>query len=100
MAIPRKGMREIHTLSGRVDQVAVPYKAYMQVTCLEMEKLRRRRERNSAHQRIADLDARLGEIEAEKESLLRAVGERISDEPTKAESAGPRTSTGGFKFRY
>ena len=100
MATPRRGMREIHTLSGRVDQVSVPYKAYMQITCLEMEKLRRQRESASAHPRIANLDARLGEIEAEKESLLRAVGERTSGEPTKAERAGPRTSTGGFKFRY
>ena len=59
MAIPRKGLREIRSLSGRQDRVHLPYQAYMQITCLEMEKARRGSERKSALQRIANLDARL-----------------------------------------
>jgi len=38
MAVPTKGLTNIRTLSGRVDQVSLPYRSYMQITCLEMEK--------------------------------------------------------------
>lgn len=104
MAIPRKGLREIRTLSGRVDRVALPYKAYMQITCLEMEKLRRSSEKSSAGQRVANLDARLQEIEVEKEALLQSVGERTCNKPINAPSTQPKhvshRSTGGFKVRY
>ena len=41
MAIPTKGINNIRTLSGRVDQLSLPYRSYMQITCLEMEKARR-----------------------------------------------------------
>ncbi len=104
MTIPRRGLREIRTLSGRADQVVLPYKAYMQITCLEMEKLRRQREKNNARQRILDLDARLVEIEAEKELLLKAVGERNNAKCLDAAGAGSRSghraSTGGLRLRY
>jgi len=48
MAIPTKRLnRHSHPL-GRVDQVSLPYRSYMQITCLEMEKARRDMERKSA----------------------------------------------------
>ena len=104
MAIPRRGLTNIRTLSGRVDQVALPFRAYMQITCLEMEKSRRDKERAAASKRVEDIDARLGEIAQEQQELFRAVAD-----PKKAASsrlpglevkpARPR-STGGFKIRY
>jgi hypothetical protein len=84
MAIPTKSVRDIKTLSGRVDQASLPYRAYMKLSCLEMEKARRLRERESASQRIANIDARLQEIEAEEEELLQSVGH-----PTHAEADCP-----------
>ena len=56
---PRKVSTIIRTLSGRVDQLSLPYRSYMQITCLEMEKARRDMEHKSASQRIALIDARL-----------------------------------------
>jgi len=75
MAVPVRGLRNIRTLSGRVDHMSVPYRAYMQITCLEMEKARREAERHSASRRIADIDTRLQEIEAEKTAILRKLSE-------------------------
>ena len=72
MAMPRRTLRDIRTISGRVDRVANPYMAYMQITCLEMEKVRKGRERASMLQRMQLLDNRLRDIEAEKAMLLRA----------------------------
>ncbi len=48
MADARRGLRDIPTLSGRVDRVSLPYRAYLKISCLEMEKVRRARERVAA----------------------------------------------------
>ena len=108
MAIPRRnirGVQDIRTLSGRVDQTHHPYKKYMKLACLEMEKARRDKERGSAIDRVKNIDARFQEIEAEKAALLQNLGERNSDTPTTdAKGAEPRTGLrrgkGGFKIRY
>jgi len=106
MAIPGKGLNSLRTLSGRVDKVALPYRAYMQITCLEMEKSRRDRERNSAKERIASLDARLKEIDAAKQELLKVVSPSDGAAPAPARvghlevKPEPRRSGGGFKIRY
>lgn len=113
MAMPRKTMRDIRTLSGKVDRIANPHMAYMQITCLEMEKARKGRERASALQRVESIDGRLREIEAEKAALLQALTERAVSSgsqgaaPTAGiKSAGNgnrfavRRSTGGVRLRY
>lgn len=114
MSVPRKTMRDIKTLSGRVDRIANPYMAYMQITCLEMEKARKGREKASALHRLENLEARLREIEIEKASLLRALSERGSAPASGTathgsaihESAGPGSrpasgrGAGGLKLRY
>lgn len=104
MSTTIRGLRDIRTISGRVNQLSVPYKSYMQVACLEMEKFRRNIERNSAHQRVAAIDARLGEIEHQKAVLLdgadrTAVDLRTSDLES---TSGPDSSTArpGFKLSY
>jgi len=104
MAIPTKGLNNIHTLSGRVDRVSLPYRSYMQITCLEMERARRGMERKSASLRIALIDARLDQIEKAKLDLLQAVA--TPDRATPGRLPGldlkptPRRSAGGFKIRY
>jgi hypothetical protein len=104
MAALRKGLGDLHTLSGRVDQDSLSYRAYMKVTCLEMEKVRRGRERASARQRIANIDARLKEVEAEKAALLQSVEGRTGDRSLKLRGlevrSAPRRSMGGLKIRY
>ena len=104
MAIPTKGLTNIRTLSGRVDQVSLPYRSYMQITCLEMEKARRDMERKSASRRIALIDARLDEIEKAKQELLQAVATPGQGTPARLPGLelkpAPRRSAGGFKIRY
>ena len=106
MAIPRKTMRDIRTLSGKVDRIANPYMAYMQITCLEMEKARKGRERESALQRMEVIDGRLRDIETEKAALVRALAARAAPPvtapaPTNLGSRpAPSRTSGGLKLRY
>jgi ppGpp synthetase/RelA/SpoT-type nucleotidyltranferase len=104
MAIPAKGLNQIRTLSGRTDQLSVPYRSYMQISCLEMERARRNMERKSASQRIEFLDARIKEIEKSKQELLQAVAALSEKVPvrqpeSRLESASQH-NTSGFKIRY
>ena len=106
MGIPRKGLREIRTLAGRQDAVCVPYRAYMQITCLEMEKARRWCERKAALQRISSLETRLMEIETEKAVLLRVLENQRTERGRSSTglSGGDQKpasrSTRGFRLRY
>lgn len=95
-------LRDIRTLSGRSDEASLPHRAYMKLACLEMEKARRRTERNSTTERIKSIDARIQEIEIEEAALRQALG---------GEAAGPRCAAPGnapplrgkkrpFKVRY
>jgi hypothetical protein len=98
MAIPARGLRNLRALSGNVDQVVVPHQAYMQITCLEMERTRRGNERRSSSRHIAEIDQRLHEIDTEKEKLLAALAEPRSARPPV--DGPPRRPRGGFKLRY
>jgi hypothetical protein len=104
MAIPPKGLNQIRTLSGRTDRLSLPYRSYMQISCLEMERVRRNTERKSASQRIALIDARIEEIEKTKQDLLKAMAIASQEVPTRLPSPGPelapRRNTGGFRIRY
>jgi hypothetical protein len=104
MAIPTKGVNNIRTLSGRADQVSLPYRIYMQVTCLEMERTRRDKERQSASQRIMEIDARLKEIDQAKQELLQAVSTKGKGLPARLPGLELkptiRRGASGFKIRY
>ena len=92
MPIPVRGLRNLRTLSGRVDKVPAPYRAYMQITCLEMERARRGAERRSAGRRIVEIDTRMAEIEEEKREILSLLAQ---------DRAGrPRPLPGRMKIRY
>ncbi|MEW6350793.1 MAG: hypothetical protein AB1646_17160 [Thermodesulfobacteriota bacterium] len=102
-----RGLKDIHTRSGRVESAAVPYMAYMKIGCLEMEKARRERERFSAETRIRNINTRLSEIEAEKGDLLTRLGERsVRDFPKPANVGKKEGRTDerhpgpGFKLKY
>jgi len=109
MAIAKRnirGLQDIRTLSGRVDQTSLPYKAYMKVASLEMEKVRRGKERESASFRVKNIDARVEEIEDEKAALLQALAKRDKGRPTDARDSGakpepplPRSGR-GLRLRY
>jgi len=70
----RRGLQDMRTLSGRVDEAALPHRAYMKLACLELEKARRKIERNSAVQRTRDIDARIRDIETEQAAVRQTMG--------------------------
>lgn len=101
MGGPRKilrGLQDVRTLSGRVDKSSDPYLGYMKVSCLEMEKFRRGKERASALHRVQSIDARFREIEAEKAALLQALGGNSG--AGGEQKPAPRQNNGRFKIRY
>ena len=99
-----RGVQDIRTISGRVNENTIPYKAYMKLSILEMEKYRRGKEKTSALERVQNIDQRFKDIEAEREEIIRSLEARgtprqrlpIVDVP----AAAPRTTTGPFKIRY
>ena len=101
-----KGVQDIKTLSGRADEGTIPYKAYMKLSILEMEKFRRGKEKQSALERVRKIDQRFQDIEAERQKImiaLEAKGIRRQRLPGLEEplpTAAPRTTTGPFKIKY
>ncbi|MDQ7782300.1 MAG: hypothetical protein RDU20_05460 [Desulfomonilaceae bacterium] len=99
-----RGLRDIRTHAGRVESADVPYMRFMKISALEMEKARRETEKFSAEARIRNIDLRLAEIEAEKETLLAGEGgkrrEAVSG-PGGERSARDRREGGkGFRIKY
>lgn len=84
-----RGVREIRTYSGRVDAVGLPYLAFMKISCLEMEKARREKEKSSALARIRNIDARILDIENEKKAILEGLGIKNKDAPNLAGNRRP-----------
>jgi hypothetical protein len=98
MTIPRRGIQDIRTLTGKVRKATIPHEAYLRISHIEMEKARKTQESEKARQLMADIAARLQEIEVEKENLLRTMGERGGNiAPARI---GPPRSPGGFKIKY
>jgi hypothetical protein len=110
MAIPKiniRGLQNIRSHSGRSDQVSEPYRAFLRIGCLEMEKARRGKEKESAMLRVKAIDERFRDIDAEKDKLLKeldlrnniAVGIGV---PRKKSNPGfnPNRTPGGVKISY
>ena len=103
-----RGMKDIRTRSGAQDKVVVPYKAYMAITALEMEKVRRQIEHANLIVRLNKVNARLRTVEEEKAALLERLNKEAveqpgqqpikSSRPTKDSPAGAQG--GVFKFQY
>jgi len=81
-----------------VKKATLPHEAYLRISHIEMEKARKTQESEKAKQLVADIAARIQEIEAEKDDLLRTVGEReLGAGLSRSE---PSKKSGGFKIRY
>ncbi len=74
MAIPRRGLQDIRTLTGKVRKATLPHEAYLRISHIEMEKARKTLESEKARQMMADIAARLAEIEAEKDRSVAVDG--------------------------
>jgi len=98
MTIPRRGIQDIRTLTGKVRKATIPHEAYLRISHIEMEKARKTLESEKARQLMADIAARLAEIEAEKASLLQALAE--GGGKLVPGRTGPPRHTGGFKIKY
>lgn len=113
MAIPLKRVRDIRTHMGRSPGNRAPYELFMQVSALEMERARRGKERAAAMLRVASIEARFKEIDAEKTRLLAAASlalsggelgpaDRQAAEKARREAvlgvSQPRA--GGFRIKY
>jgi hypothetical protein len=94
-----KGLRDIKTQAGRVEVAAVPHRAYMKLSCLEMERFRKDMERRSALARVAIIDARIEEIDAEKARITEALGAVVGVIPGRSLPVRQRAD-GGFRLRY
>ncbi len=97
MALPRRGIQDIRTLTGKVRKATIPHEAYLRISHIEMEKARKTLESEKARQLMADIAARLAEIEAEKEALLQGLRDGGSAPSVRS---GPPKKMGGFKVRY
>jgi hypothetical protein len=103
-----RGVKDIRTRSGTPDQVIVPYKAYMAITALEMERFRRETERDNLILRLNNVNARLQTVDSEKSALLQRLGKEAARQPCRRrfKSSRPMASrsgadtAGGFKFQY
>ncbi|HWR11660.1 MAG TPA: hypothetical protein VN445_07555 [Rectinemataceae bacterium] len=99
-----RGVQNIKTLSGRVDDAAAPYKAYMKLSILEMEKYRKNKEKTSALERLQAIDQRFQEIEVEKQKTLQSL-ETQDISPLRQRwpvesTALPYAGAEPFKIRY
>ncbi len=101
-----RGVQDIKTRSGSADEGAIPYKAYMKLSILEMEKFRRGKEKTSALERVRKIDQRFQDIEAARQEIFSTLEAKeirrqrlpgLEELPT---TAAPRTTTGPFKIRY
>ena len=70
-----RGLSDIRTRAGTSDQGLVPYRAYMVITVLEIEKHRRRTERQNLITRLKNVSVRLRAIDTEKAALLERLGQ-------------------------
>ena len=106
-----RGVQDIRTHSGRADVGAIPYKAYMKLSILEMEKFRRGKEKQNALDKVNRIDQRFRDIEAEREKIITALettgirrqslpGFTAPPQTTATSVAAPRTTTGPFKIKY
>jgi hypothetical protein len=98
MTIPRRGIQDIRTLTGKVRKITIPHEAYLRISHIEMEKARKTMESEKARQLMADIAARLAEIEAEKASLLQSLA--AGGGKSALGRTGPPRHTGGFKIKY
>jgi len=112
MAVPRRGLRDVRTMSDLLTETSNPQRKYLKLAMLAMEEVRRGKERKSARDRIEDIDGRLAEIETQTGDLLevvtagrnaaRSAQDKGSQAPRSPNGprAAPRRSGRGLRLRY
>jgi len=101
---PSKGLQDIRTISERTSDADNPQRKYLTLAMLELEKARRNKEKQSARQRVENIDQRVAEIEQQQVGLLAAAEAELADSPA-AKGSGTTRDPGapteqGFHLTY
>jgi len=97
--LPPRGLGNLRTWGERGKARMPPYKAYLRISFLELERARHDQEAAAAQQRLATIAARGRDIEAEKQTILAGLSE-TPPRPGAAELALPARGRGQFKHTY
>jgi hypothetical protein len=100
--IPSKTQRSLsvlRALSGLTTTAMAPHAAYMKITTLELEKLRLNKARENALRRMAEIDARLRDLEGQKAALLSCLGPGRGGPQTPGIGAKGLRPNGGGRVR-
>ncbi len=101
-----RGVNHMVTHSGRAHSAALPHITYLKLSCLEKEKARIEKEKQSAAARIRSIDERIEGIEAEKAVLLARLENKEANGAGRygtgscGRSHALCSPTSGFKIRY
>jgi hypothetical protein len=101
---PRRGLQNICTMSDRIGNAGSPQRKYLTLAMLELERVRRSKEKQNACERLDISDRRLAEIEDEQTGLLAAAEAEMAEtssarepnEPDRADSEAEQ----GFDLSY
>ncbi|ABM03085.1 hypothetical protein Ping_1256 [Psychromonas ingrahamii 37] len=94
-----RGLADIRTISSCGTSGQEAYQMYLKRGVLEMEKLRRQKEKNSALERVTNINRRLMAIDTDIDFLcqsLKVIEKRTNQENSIVEKSVSR----GFKLRY
>jgi len=101
---PSKGLQDIRTMSERSSDADNPQRKYLTLAMLELEKVRRNKEKQNASQRVENIDRRVAEIEEEQAILLAAAEAELAESSLTGRSgktADPGSSTEqDFRLTY
>ncbi len=100
-----RGLQDIRTMTERISEADNPQRKYLSLAMLELEKARRNKEKQSAHQRVLNIDQRLADIAAEQVGLLAAASAELETSMLgqvrdRAAGSGPHCAGGGFTLSY
>jgi len=96
-----KAVQDIRTLSGARNRLSQPHRGYMRIACLELERFRRNKERESATGRVRQLDARFREIEVEQALILDMLSQDKAAHAPRRPSGSPlETQKTAFRLKY
>ena len=68
-----RGLRDIRTNVDRIDQFIAPYKGYLRIGSLEMERARKLTERGNLAERLRVIEERCRQLDAEKKLIMRII---------------------------
>ena len=75
MVKPTRGLTSLRTLAGRSSKQVPAYKAYLQVSFLELERARHKQEIGTVRQRLDRMVDRCLQIDTEKAAILASAGQ-------------------------